>query len=80
MDSPNKTSSDGLDDPADQDSRDDSQNTPQEPPRNQDLEKNEPEEKDEDFRVKFDENERTNPRNWSNMVKAWITLQLGFLA
>lgn len=44
----------------------------------QDLEKNSV--KDEAFLVKFEENESTNPRNWSNMYKAWITVQLGFLA
>lgn len=52
------------------------------PPREPDLEKNEPSQlvKDDAFLVKFEENEGINPRNWSNLYKAWITLQLGFLA
>ncbi|PPJ49817.1 hypothetical protein CBER1_03353 [Cercospora berteroae] len=32
------------------------------------------------FQVKFDDNDPTNPRGWSNGYKAWITVQLGFLA
>lgn len=70
-----KISSDGVDEPADDEGR--------EQPRDQDLEKNIPEqndEKDEAFLVKFEEGESNNPRNWSNLYKGIITLQLGFLA
>lgn len=75
--SSNKTSSDGLDRAIDNDS----QKTDQGPPRDQDLEKNEASvEKDVAFLVKFEDGEAINPRNWSNAYKAWITLQLGFLA
>ncbi|KAK4506249.1 hypothetical protein PRZ48_004214 [Zasmidium cellare] len=34
----------------------------------------------EDFLVKFDENDPTNPMTFSTVKKAWITLQLGFTA
>lgn len=68
----NKTSTDGVGDTIDDDSR--------EQPREPDLEKNVQPEKDEAFLVKFEENENINPRNWSNTYKAIITLQLGFLA
>lgn len=72
-----KTSNDGADDMRDHDSRSPSQEN-----RNRDLEKNEPEkpEKDEAFLVKWEENEKNNPRNWSNAYKAFITLQCGLLA
>ncbi|KAK5112252.1 hypothetical protein LTR62_004413 [Meristemomyces frigidus] len=32
------------------------------------------------FKVKFDGDDKTNPRNWSTMYKAFITWQLGMLA
>ncbi|CZT23798.1 related to fluconazole resistance protein [Ramularia collo-cygni] len=69
-----KTSTDGPEDTVDADSR--------EKPQEQDLEKNiaEQSKKEEAFLVKFEDNESSNPRNWSNPYKAWITLQLGFLA
>lgn len=40
----------------------------------------EPSKKDEAFLVKFDENDPTNPMNFSTLKKSWITLQLGFTA
>ena len=30
--------------------------------------------------VDWDENDKSNPRNWSNAYKSWITFQLGMLA
>lgn len=32
------------------------------------------------FEVGWEENDPANPRNWSNLYKAWITFQLGMLA
>ncbi|CAK4033850.1 MFS general substrate transporter [Lecanosticta acicola] len=37
-------------------------------------------EKDPAFKVDFEENDPTNPRAFSTAKKAWITLQLGFMA
>lgn len=56
-----------------------------------DLEKNEspvsaedptapPEVREESFKARFDDNDPANPRNFSNTYKAFITLQLGFMA
>lgn len=40
-----------------------------------------PQEKEEDaYLVGWEENDKANPRNWSNVYKAWITFQLGMLA
>jgi DHA1 family multidrug resistance protein-like MFS transporter len=36
--------------------------------------------KDEAFRVRFEDGDPNNPKNWSNTYKACITLLLGFLA
>lgn len=36
--------------------------------------------KDRAFLAKFEPGDKRNPKNWSNMLKGWITLQLGFLA
>lgn len=35
---------------------------------------------DDDYQVKFDEDDPTNPRNWSPYYKAFLTFQLGMLA
>ena len=53
-----------------------------------DLEKNNPPagneqnaHKDDDpFLARFEDNDPSNPRNWTTLYKSWLTLQLGFLA
>jgi DHA1 family multidrug resistance protein-like MFS transporter len=56
------------------------QDEPQLPAKPDQTLKNTTSGKDEAFKVRFEEGDPENPRNWSNLYKAWITIILGLLA